>query len=168
MDLPQFTTFTTGEDSFTKTTSLTLSSTLTLSFSSDVPFTNGKYSKDSNIFSHTFRYITSDSITSESSTLSSPSSHSLTTSQTSHPHSSRKIILPVILFLFPLFVHLPLLLPITPFTIPDELRMCTFCSPSCLFAPLPTTRNLPLDVNRVHAGAVWNIVKRIENTFSGK
>ena len=140
MDLPKFTIFKARQCSFRETTSITLSSTLTLSFSSDVPFTNGKYSKNSIDSNYTFDYITSDSITSDSSTLSSPSSHSLTTSQESHPHSSRKIILPVILFLFPLFVHLPLLLPLTPFTIPDELRMCTFCSPSCLFAPLPTTR----------------------------
>ena len=140
MDLPKFTIFKARQCSFCETTSITLSSTLTLSFSSDVPFTDGKYSKESSSINWTFRYITSSSITSDSSTLSSPSSHSLTTSQTSHSQSSRKIILPVILFLFPLFVHLPLLLPITPFTIPDELRMCTFCSPSCLFVPLPTTR----------------------------
>ena len=139
-DLPQFTIFEIGWYSFYDTTSITLSSTLTLSFSLDVPFTNGKYSKDSSSNNYTFKHITSSSITSDSSTLSSPSSHSLTTSQESHSHNSRKIILPVILFLFPLFVHLPLLLPLTPFTIPDELRMCTFCSPSCLFAPLPTTR----------------------------
>ena len=46
-DLPQLTTFITYRCAFSATTSITLSSIFTLSFSTDVPFTNGKYIKNS-------------------------------------------------------------------------------------------------------------------------
>ena len=88
-DLPQLTTFITGTHSFSATTSITLSSTLTLSFSADVPFTNGKYTKSSN---WTFCQITSSSITSDSSTLSPSSSLSLSTPQIRHSYSTRQIV----------------------------------------------------------------------------
>ena len=94
LDLPQLTTFTTGWDSFSNTRSITLSSTLVLSFSADVPFTNGTYTKSSGYNNWTFQYITSSSITSDSSTPSPLSSLSLTTPQIRHSHSTRLILNP--------------------------------------------------------------------------
>ena len=96
-DLQTLTTFTAGAYSFFHTRSLTLSSTLPLPFSSNVPFTNGKYtgSNRKDMYGYwTFRHITSSSITSDSSTPSPPSSLSLTTPQIRHSYSTRQILNP--------------------------------------------------------------------------
>ena len=79
-----------------------LSPVHSLSFSSDVPFTNGKYTplphptnpSQYPTNSYTFKSITSSSITSDSSTPSLPSSLSLPTSQIRHSHSTRQILNP--------------------------------------------------------------------------
>ena len=65
-DLPKLTTLSLGYGSFAETSSITLSSTSLISSSSDVPFSNGHYSIDSSSNNWTFRYITSSSITSDS------------------------------------------------------------------------------------------------------
>ena len=65
-DLPKLFTLSLDYDSFANTRSITLSSTSLISSSSDVPFSNGHYSISSSSDNYTFRYITSSSITSDS------------------------------------------------------------------------------------------------------
>ena len=65
-DLPKLSSLSLGWRSFADTRSITLSSTSLNSSSSDVPFSNGDYSISSISNNNTFRYITSFSITSDS------------------------------------------------------------------------------------------------------
>ena len=65
-DLPKLNTMSVDYDSFADTRSITLSSFSFVSSSSDVPFSNGHYSISSKYNNYTFRYITSSSITSDS------------------------------------------------------------------------------------------------------
>ena len=66
-DLPKLSSLSLDCDSFANTRSITLSSISLIFSSSDVPFSNGHYSIDSRYSSNwTFRYITSSSITSDS------------------------------------------------------------------------------------------------------
>ena len=64
-DLPNLTSFTTWDESFYETTSLSLSSTSLIWSSSDIPFPNGNFSVNSNSKSkkNAFHFITLSSIT---------------------------------------------------------------------------------------------------------
>ena len=133
-DLPQLTTFTIGDKSFYKTTSITLSSTLTLSFSTDVPFTNGKYTKSPYSGNWTFQHITSSSITSDSSTPSPPSSLSLSTPQIRHSQRTRQIVThhqPQFASCFLLLNYFPYLFHL-PFHISFSINLQTLLAPCTL------------------------------------
>ena len=69
-DLPKLITLSLGRYSFPDIRSITLSSTSIISSSSDVPFSNGYFSMSTDRYyydgRYTFRYITSSSITSDS------------------------------------------------------------------------------------------------------
>ena len=94
-DPPKNTTAITSKKSFPKmtlqvpTTLVTLTSILPLSCSVDVPFINGKYSKDDSIRHYTFQNITPSSIHSDSSRHSPSFLLSLMQSQTRSSQSTQ-------------------------------------------------------------------------------